>query len=144
MATLYYTTSSCGAASFIAAVTAGLHLKADQVAFATHTTNSGADFYQINPKGNVPCIVLEDGTVLNEGAATLQYIADQVYIIYIYDLLGLIICTLMLFSLQETIELTLQIYYENVLLILGTGNRCRCLWHKREIPDPEPPELHCQ
>ena len=78
MATLYYTPGSCGAASFIAAVAAGVHINADQVDFATHTTNSGADFYQINPKGNVPCLVLEDGTVLNEGAATLQWIADQV------------------------------------------------------------------
>jgi glutathione S-transferase len=106
MATLYYTTSSCGAASFSAAVTAGLHLKADQVAFATHTTNSGADFYQINPKGNVPCIVLEDGTVLNEGAATLQYIADQVHIYMIYihnDLLGLLTCTSMLCSSCSTV-----------------------------------------
>lgn len=31
----------------------------------------------INPKGNVPALKLEDGTLLNEGAATLQYIADQ-------------------------------------------------------------------
>jgi glutathione S-transferase len=79
MATLYYTPTSCGAASFIAAVAAGVHINVDQIAFATHTTNSGADFYKINPKGNVPCVVLEDGTVLNEGAAILQYIADQVW-----------------------------------------------------------------
>ncbi|KAJ3322661.1 Nitrogen permease regulator 2 [Boothiomyces sp. JEL0866] len=38
--------------------------------------NKGADFYKINPKGNVPTLVLEDGTVLNENAAVLQYIAD--------------------------------------------------------------------
>ena len=37
----------------------------------------GADFYKINPKGNVPAIILDDGTVLNENAATLQYIVDQ-------------------------------------------------------------------
>jgi glutathione S-transferase len=40
-------------------------------------TETGADFFKINPKGNVPCLVLADGTVLNEGAATLQWIADQ-------------------------------------------------------------------
>jgi glutathione S-transferase len=34
------------------------------------------DFYSINPKGNVPALILDDGTVLNENAATLQYIAD--------------------------------------------------------------------
>lgn len=27
---------------------------------------SGADYYQINPKGNVPALVLKDGTLLNE------------------------------------------------------------------------------
>jgi glutathione S-transferase len=31
----------------------------------------------VNPKGNVPALVLEDGTLLNEGAAVLQYIADK-------------------------------------------------------------------
>lgn len=77
MATLYYTPTSCGAASFIASVAAGVHLNVEQVSLATHTTTSGADYYKINPKGNVPCLVLEDGTVLNEGAAVLQYIADQ-------------------------------------------------------------------
>ena len=40
-------------------------------------TATGADYYKVNPKGNVPCLVLEDGTILNEGAATLQWLADQ-------------------------------------------------------------------
>ena len=30
----------------------------------------------MNPKGNVPAVITEKGTLLNEGAATLQYIAD--------------------------------------------------------------------
>jgi len=47
------------------------------VSIYTHKTASGGDYYAINPKGNVPAIVLEDGTLLNEGAATLQWIADQ-------------------------------------------------------------------
>ena len=33
-----------------------------------------------NHAGNVPTLVLDDGTILNEGAATLQYLADQVSI----------------------------------------------------------------
>jgi glutathione S-transferase len=41
-------------------------------------TASGVDFYTINPKGNVPTLILDDGTVLNENSAVLQYIADQV------------------------------------------------------------------
>lgn len=31
----------------------------------------------INPKGNVPALLLSDGTLLNEGAAVLQCIADM-------------------------------------------------------------------
>jgi len=40
-------------------------------------TATGDDFYKVNPKGNVPTLVLEDKTLLNEGAATLQWIADH-------------------------------------------------------------------
>ena len=81
MTKLYYTTTSCGAASFIAAVAGGVKIDVEQVDIKTHVTDSGNDYYAINPKGNVPCLVLDDGTVLNEGAAVLQYIADQVTIL---------------------------------------------------------------
>ncbi len=74
---LYYTPTSCGAASFISAFAANLmHIECEQVDLKTHTTTSGADFYTINKKGNVPALVLDDGTVLNEGAVVLQYLAD--------------------------------------------------------------------
>ena len=79
MPKLYYTSTSCGAASFISAFKAGLHnLETEQVTLADHKTDSGVDFYTINPKGNVPCLVLDDGAVINENAAVLQYIADLV------------------------------------------------------------------
>jgi glutathione S-transferase len=86
MPKLYYTTTSCGAASFIAAYVANVSLETEQVNLYEHKTASGADFYKINPKGNVPTLVLEDGTVLAEGAAVLQYIADLVFCrtIFIY------------------------------------------------------------
>ena len=77
MTKLYYTPTSCGAASFIAAHAAGVHIDCEQMDIGTHKTASGVDFYSINPKGNVPALVLDDGTVLNEGAAILQWIADQ-------------------------------------------------------------------
>jgi glutathione S-transferase len=79
MPKLYYTPTSCGAASFIAAAAAGVHIPAEQADIRSHKTSSGEDFYKINPKGNVPALVLDDGTVLNEGAAVLQWIADQVF-----------------------------------------------------------------
>lgn len=77
MPKLYYTPTSCGAASFITAHIAGVNFESEQVDIRSHVTSSGVDFYTINPKGNVPTVVLDDGTVLNENAATLVYIADQ-------------------------------------------------------------------
>ncbi|KAJ3252368.1 hypothetical protein HDU77_005194 [Chytriomyces hyalinus] len=83
-ATLYYTTTSCGASNFIAAHRAGIlgsKLDAQQADIRAHKIltgpKAGSDFYAVNPKGNVPTIVLADGTVLNENAATLQWIADN-------------------------------------------------------------------
>ena len=78
MPKLYYTATSCGAASFIAAKASGLNWEAEQVDIGSHRTLVGdVDYYTINPKGNVPCIVLDDGTVLNENVATLSFIGMQ-------------------------------------------------------------------
>lgn len=74
---LYYTPTSCGAANFLAASIGGLSFDSETVDLATHKTKSGADFYGINPKGNVPTIVLPDGSILNENVATLTYLADN-------------------------------------------------------------------
>jgi glutathione S-transferase len=43
----------------------------------THTLADGTDFYGINAKGYVPLLELDDGQRLSEGAAIVQYIADQ-------------------------------------------------------------------
>lgn len=77
MVKLYYTPTSCGASSFICAFIKGLRMDCEVVDLATHTTESGIDFYSTNPKGNVPAIILDDGTVLNENISCLEYIADQ-------------------------------------------------------------------
>jgi len=77
MVKLYYTSTSCGGANFISAFAAGLSIECEAVDLRTHKTASGVDFYQINPKGNVPTIVLDDGTLLFENSATLQWISDQ-------------------------------------------------------------------
>lgn len=78
MPKLYYTSTSCGAANFMAARASGLNWEAEQVDLMTHRTLAGdVDFYTINPKGNVPTIVLDDGSILNENVATLSYIGMQ-------------------------------------------------------------------
>jgi len=43
----------------------------------THKTESGDDYYAINPKGYVPFLTIDSNTNLSEGAAILQYLADQ-------------------------------------------------------------------
>lgn len=74
---LYYTPISCGAASYIVASLADLSFDSEVVDLATKKTASGTDFYTINPKGNVPALVFEDGSMLNENVVTLTYLADQ-------------------------------------------------------------------
>jgi glutathione S-transferase len=77
MCKLYYSSTSCAAASFIAAFTAGVQFDCEQVDLITHLTASGVDFHTINPKGNVPCMEFVCGVKLNESLATLNFIADQ-------------------------------------------------------------------
>lgn len=81
MTKLYYTSVPGGSAVIISAIAAGVHLDVERVCIETHKTASDVDFYTINPKGNIPCLVLDDGTILNESLAVLQYIADQVLIL---------------------------------------------------------------
>lgn len=81
--TLFYTPTSCGAASFISAFKAGLinsKINAVQVDIRSKKVltgvNAGDDYFKYNPKGNVPCLVLENGVGLNENVAVLSYIAE--------------------------------------------------------------------
>ena len=39
--------------------------------------NDGSDFRKVNPLGLVPTLRTDDGTVLTENAAILQYVADR-------------------------------------------------------------------
>ncbi len=73
---LYFAPFACSLASHITAREAGLALDLEAVALATKRTASGADFLAVSAKGQVPALRLDDGAVLTENAAVLQYLAD--------------------------------------------------------------------
>ena len=75
---LYFAPGACSLSPHIALLEAGLPFEAVQVDGKTKKlTKSGADFWAINPKGQVPVLELDDGDKLTEGPAIVQYIADQ-------------------------------------------------------------------
>jgi glutathione S-transferase len=73
---LYYAPQSCALAPHIVAVEAGLPITPILVDIPTLKTASGLDYLSINPKGFVPALALDDGQILTENAAVLQYLAD--------------------------------------------------------------------
>ncbi|EIM27791.1 glutathione transferase GstA [Microvirga lotononidis] len=74
---LYYTPGACSLAPHIVAREAGLPVTLVKVDLAKHLTETGENFRAINPKGYVPAIALQDGSLLTEAAAIIQYLADQ-------------------------------------------------------------------
>jgi glutathione S-transferase len=73
---LYFAPFACSLASHIALREAGQTFELEKTDIRNKKTASGGDFIAINPKGYVPALQLEDGSVITEGAAILQYIAD--------------------------------------------------------------------
>ena len=74
---LYFSPLACSMASRIALYEAEAEAKFHEVDPQTKRTLEGEDFCAINPLGLVPTIRLDDGAVLTENAAILQYIADR-------------------------------------------------------------------
>jgi glutathione S-transferase len=74
---LYYSAGACSLSPHIALIEAGLAFEAISAPTKTHQLPDGSDYYQINPLGYVPLLVLDDGRQLRECAVIVQYIADQ-------------------------------------------------------------------
>ncbi len=74
---LFYAPGACSLSPHIVLRELGLPFALEAVDLKTKRTESGADFTAINPKGYVPALQLEDGEVLTEGAAIVQYLADK-------------------------------------------------------------------
>lgn len=75
---LYFKAGACSLSPHIVLEETGLPYTTESVDLKTKVTASGADYWAINPKGYVPALQLDNGELLTEGPAIVQYLADQV------------------------------------------------------------------
>lgn len=75
---LYYATGTCSLSPHIVANEAGIALDLERIDITKtpHVTETGTDYSSISPNGYVPVLRLDDGSVLTEGVALVQYFAD--------------------------------------------------------------------
>ena len=74
---LYFAPGACSLSPHIVLREAGLAFDLEQVDVRAKKTTDGGDFFQVNPKGQVPTLLLDDGDILTEGPVIVQYIADK-------------------------------------------------------------------
>ena len=75
---LFYKPGACSLASHITLRESGTDFTLDGVDLMKKRLENGDDFFAVNPKGQVPALLLDDGTLLTEGVAIMQYLADSV------------------------------------------------------------------
>lgn len=73
---LFYSPGACSLSPHIVAHEAGIDLKLEKVDTKTKTIKVEGDFWSVNPKGYVPALELDNGEILTEGPAIVQYLAD--------------------------------------------------------------------
>ncbi|HEV7690336.1 MAG TPA: glutathione transferase GstA [Hyphomonadaceae bacterium] len=73
---LYYAKGACSLATYILLNEAKLPFDAVKVSTKEHTTETGEDYYKINPKGYVPALQLDDGEIVTENVVIHAYIAS--------------------------------------------------------------------
>ena len=74
---LYYAPGACSLSPHVVLLEAGLPFTVEKTNLKSKKTEKGTDYLTINPKGSVPALQLDDGQILTEGPAIVQYLADQ-------------------------------------------------------------------
>ncbi|MFN7569971.1 MAG: glutathione transferase GstA [Betaproteobacteria bacterium] len=74
---LYYSPGACSLSPHIVLREAGLPFTAVAVGLRDKAMEGGGDFRTVNDKGYVPVLQFDDGAILTEGPAIVQYIADK-------------------------------------------------------------------
>jgi glutathione S-transferase len=74
---LYYAPLACSLADHIALHEAGVAVELVRVDIRSKLTETGEDFRQISAKGYVPALVLDDGQVLTENIAVLDWLSGH-------------------------------------------------------------------
>lgn len=74
---LYYSPNACSLAPHIVLRELGFPFELIKVDLHQHLTEKGEDFYQLNKKGQVPLLQLDNGSLLTEGAVISQFLVDQ-------------------------------------------------------------------
>jgi len=74
---LYLAPGACSLSEHIALHEAGMEFDRITVDLRSKRTSDDRDFNQVNPKGYVPALELDDGQMLTENIAILDWIADR-------------------------------------------------------------------
>jgi glutathione S-transferase len=73
---LYYSPGSCALSPHIVALELGFRPDLVKVDLQSKRLPDGGDYLKVNGKGSVPALELDDGQVITEGPAIVQYLAD--------------------------------------------------------------------
>lgn len=73
---LYFAPDTCSLSPHIVLRELDLPFELIRVNNRTKRSADGGDFYRVNPKGYVAALMLDDGQVITEGTAIVQYLAD--------------------------------------------------------------------
>jgi len=74
---LFYSPGACSLAPHIILRETGMACTLVKVDLGQHKTQEGGNYYDLNPKGQVPLLALDDGTTVSEGPVIAQYIAER-------------------------------------------------------------------